>query len=194
MYVTAAQNEITATVATLGYQARTAQKEYEAVLVESREGIPLTKEEFYRTEQIISSAVKSEQNIYHAIQANNLSVSKSTVYRHIEYGYYSISKIDLPRAAKFKPRKSTRGEYVPKGVKVGRSFEDFLLYLEERPSTNYVEMDTVIGRIGGKIIMTFQFVNVDFMFGLLLDNKTAAEAKIHMLKERFIVNDKINFT
>ncbi len=169
------------------YHARTAQKEYEAVLAESREGIPLTKEEFYRTEQIISSAVKAGQNIYHAIQANNLSVSKSTVYRHIGYGYYSISKIDLPRAAKFKPRKATNAEYVPKGVKAGRSFEDFLLYLEESPSTNYVEMDTVIGRIGGKLIMTFQFVNADFMFGILLDNKTAVEAarKIRTLKERF---------
>lgn len=41
-------------------------------------------------------------------------------------------------------------------------------------------MDTVIGQIGGKV----QFVNVDFMFGLLLDNKTAAEAasKIWKLK------------
>lgn len=84
------------------YQAKTAQKEYETVLVESREGISLTK------------------------------------------------------------------------------------YLEENQSTNYVEMDTVIGQIGGKAIMTFQFVNVDFMFGLLLDNKTAAEAasKIRKLKEK----------
>lgn len=168
------------------YAAKTAQKEYETVLSESREGIPLTKEEFYRNEQIISSAVQAGQNIYHAIQANNLSVSKSTVYRHIECGYYTISKIDLPRAAKFKPRKETKGEYVPKGVKIGRSFNDFLLFLEENPSTNYVEMDTVIGRIGGKLIMTFQFVNVDFMFGLLLEDKTAAEAagKIRKLKEQ----------
>lgn len=169
------------------YQAKTAQKEYETVLVETREGIPLTKEEFYKTEEIISSAVKSGQNIYHAIQANNLSVSKSTVYRHIECGYYTISKIDLPRAAKFKPRKEAKGKYVPKGVKIGRSFDDFLLFLEENPSVNYVEMDTVIGRVGGKVIMTFQFVNVDFMFGILLDNKSAAEAagKIHHLKEKF---------
>lgn len=168
------------------YHAQTAQKEYETVLVESREGIPLTKEEFYKNEEIISSAVKAGQNIYHAIQTNNLSVSKTTVYRHIECGYYTISKIDLPRAAKFKPRKGHKGEYVPKRVKIGRSFKDFLLYLEDNPSTNYVEMDTVIGRVGGKVIMTFQFVNVDFMFGLLLDNKTAAEAasKIHALKEK----------
>ena len=31
------------------YHAKTAQKEYEMVLVESREGIPLTKEDFYKT-------------------------------------------------------------------------------------------------------------------------------------------------
>ena len=171
------------------YHAKTAQEEYENVLVESREGIPLSKEEFYRTEEIISSAVKAGQNIYHAIRANDLSVSKTTVYRHIERGYYTISKVDLPRAAKFKPRKGHKGEYVPKGVKTGRSFEDFLLFLEENPSVNYIEMDTVIGRIGGKVIMTFQFVNVDFMFGILLDNKTAAEAagKIRSLKEKLRV-------
>lgn len=47
-------------------------------------------------------------------------------------------------------------------------------------------MDAVIGRIGGKVIMTFQFVNVDFVFGLLLENKSAAEAaaKISSLKKK----------
>ena len=47
---------------------------------------------------------------------------------------------------------------------------------EENPTANHVETDAVIGRIGGKVIMTFRFVNVDFMFGLLLDSKAAAEA------------------
>lgn len=58
--------------------------------------------------------------------------------------------------------------------------------MEEHPFCNTVEMDSVIGKIGGKIIMTFQLVNVDFMFGVLLDNKTAAEAasKIISLKEK----------
>ncbi len=69
----------------------------------------------------------------------------------------------LPRAAKFKPRKQTKGVYVPKGVKIDRGFDDFLLYLEETSLTNYAETDTVIRRIRGQIIMTFQFVNVDFL-------------------------------
>lgn len=167
------------------YSARTAQKEYETTLKESREGIPLTKEEFYANERIISEAVKNGQHIYHAIAANDLSVSKTTVYRHIQKGYYEISKIDLPRAVKFKHRKSKKEEYVPKGVKIGRTYEDFLNFIEENPSCCYTEMDTVIGRIGGKVIMTFQFVNVDFMFGILMDNKSAAEGaeRITQLKK-----------
>ena len=166
------------------YSARNAQKEYEAVLVESREGIPLTKQEFYDTEHIISEAVKNGQHVYHAIQANDLSVSKSTVYRHINKGYYEISPLDLPRAVKFKPRKQKSTEYVPKGIKVNRSYEDFLVYLNANPDCRYVEMDTVIGKPGGKVIMTFQFVNPDFMFGLLMNDKSAAEAseKIRTLK------------
>lgn len=169
------------------YRAQDAQNEYEILLKESREGIPLSKEAFYETEKIISSAVKSGQHIYHAIQANNLTVSKSTVYRHIESGYYRITKMDLPRAVKFKPRKEKRGEYVPKGVKINRSFDDFLLYMEENPQTNYVEMDTLIGKPGGKVIVTFHFVNVDFMFGLLAENKTSAAVseQISLLKKRF---------
>lgn len=99
------------------YQAKTAQNEYETVLVESWESISLAKEKFYRTKAIISSAVKAGHNIYHAILANNLSVPKNTVYRHIECGYYTISKIDLPRAVKFKWRKEQKGEHVPKASK-----------------------------------------------------------------------------
>lgn len=82
------------------YVAKEAQAEYETLLTESREGIPLNKEEFYETERTISCAVQAGQRIYHAIQANNLAVSKSTVYRHIAKGYYSISPIDHPEGCK----------------------------------------------------------------------------------------------
>lgn len=167
------------------YEAKRAQQEYETVLVESREGIPLNKAVFYANEEIISSAVKSGQHIYHAIHANDLDIAQSTVYRYIDKGYYSITKMDLPRAVKFKNRRRKENEFVPKGIKIGRTYEDFSTYIEENPNTSYVEMDTVIGTPGGKVIMTFQFVNVDFMFGILLENKTAIEAgqKITLLKQ-----------
>jgi len=172
------------------YVAKNAQTEYQTMLVEAREGIPLNKEEFYRHERIISDAVRAGQHIFHAIHANHLQVSKSTVYRHIHKGYYSISPIDLPRSVKFKPRTKRHPEFVPKAVRSGRSFADYLGYIDHHPYLNTVEMDSVIGRIGGKVIMTFHFTNVDFMFGLLLENKSAAEAasKIAALKETLYAN------
>lgn len=166
------------------YIAKKAQAEYDTVLVESRTGIPLNKESFYETERIISEAVKKGQHIYHIIQSNNLPISTATVYRHIKKRYYSITPMDLPRAVKFKPRNSKESDYVPKWAREGRTFDDFLVFVEDNGDIPLVQLDTVIGRIGGKVIMTIHFVNSDFMIGLLLENKTAAETanKIQALK------------
>ena len=179
------QNRPACTYPIRKYSAKAAQAEYELTLRESREGIPLNKEEFYATDQILYDAVCSGQHIYHAIRANRLSVSKSSVYRYIRNGYSSISRMDLPRAVKFRPRAKKQDDYVPKGIKIGRTYEDFLRYLEDHSSMIPVEMDTVIGSPGGKVIMTFQFIHADFMFGILLENKTAAEAsrKIRQFKQ-----------
>ena len=168
------------------YTAKKAQAEYDTVLVESRTGIPLNKESFYETERIISEAVQNGQHIYHIIQSNNLPISTATVYRHIQKRYYSITPMDLPRAVKFKPRNSKENDYVPKWAREGRTFDDFLAFVEDNRDIPLVQLDTVIGKIGGKVIMTIHFVNSDFMIGLLLENKTAAEAanKIQALKTK----------
>ena len=168
------------------YTAKKAQAEYEAVLVESRTGIPLNKESFYETERIISEAVRRGQHIYHIIRSNNLPVSSATVYRHIKKRYYSITPLDLPRAVKFKPRKPKKSDFVPKQTREGRTFKDFLAFRDDNPDIPLTQLDTVIGMIGGKVILTIHFVQSDFMAGLLLENKTAAEAagKIQLLKAR----------
>ena len=168
------------------YIARRAQHEYETTLVESREGIPLNKESFYEMDAVLSSAVRSGQSIYHAIHANALHTSQSSVYRYVHKGYCSFGLLDLPRAVKFKPRSRHASSYVPRIIRVGRSYQDFRDLLCRDPHLNVVEMDTIIGRPGGKVIMTFQAVQADFMFALLLDNKSATEAaaRITALKER----------
>lgn len=180
------------------YIAKKAHSDYEYLLSDARSGIPLNKESFYETERIISNAVKKGQHVYHAIQTNNLPVSTATVYRHIKMGYYTISSIDLPRAVRFKPRHKKFAEFVPNCVKQGRTYQDYLDYTEKNSSLPITQLDTVIGNIGGKVIMTIHFVNCDFMTGLLLDNKTAAEAtrkitdlKVHLEHNGFCFGDII---
>lgn len=167
------------------YVAKTAQKSYEELLVESRSGVALNKESFYEAEKTISNAVRNGQHIYHAVTSNNVSVSVSSVYRYIKAGYYSIGLIDLPRAVKFKARNEKKSEFVPYWAKQGRTYADFLEFISQNDDVSVVQLDTVIGEIGGKVIMTIHFVNTDFMVGLLMDNKTAAEAasKIAELKK-----------
>lgn len=170
------------------YEAKRADAEYRETLVEARTGIPLNKESFYETDRILTEAIQKGQHLYHAIKANNLPVSIATAYRHTHRGYYSFITMDLPRAVKFKSRKKSKEEHIPKWAKDGRTYDDFLAYVNEKPDVNISQLDTVIGRIGGKVIMTIHFTNCDFMIGLLLENKTAAEAasKITALKQRLL--------
>jgi IS30 family transposase len=171
------------------YHAKKAHQEYEALLCEAREGIPLSKESFYEMDRVLSEGVQHGQHLYHIMQTKELGVSKSTVYRHLKQGYLSVSAIDFPRVVKFKPRNKRPNDYVPKALKVGRTYGDFLRFMNESGMASWVEMDTVIGRIGGKVILTLDFTLCNFMAGILLDNKTAAETaqKIQSLKNRFDV-------
>lgn len=166
------------------YEAKYAQVIYENVLSDSRTGIALNKESFYETESIISNAVSRGQHIYHAIVTNNLPTSTASVYRYIKNGYYTIKPIDLPRAVKFKERKHSNSEHIPSCMKKGRTFDEFLTFIEDNPDVSIAQLDTVIGRVGGKTIMTLHFVQYDFMIGLLLDDKSSMQAaeKIQILK------------
>lgn len=168
------------------YIAKNAQTEYERTLRESREGIPLNKEAFWEANAIITEGIKRGQHLYHIMASNDLGFSKSSAYRHLHRGYLSVGKLDFPRVVKFKPRKQSTPTCVPKSLRMGRTYADFIAFIDEQGITSWVEMDTVIGRLGGKVIMTFHFTFCNFMFGLLLDDKTAAEvsAKIRAFKQK----------
>ena len=162
------------------YLAKQAQKQYEQTLVESREGTPLNSKTFWDMDKVISDGVKKGQHIYHILKTHNLDVSSSTVYRHIRKGYLSIAPIDLARAVKFKERRKSKLPSIPKEAKKGRSYEDFQNYLALKQLNSWLEMDTVMGRMGGKVLLTFNLSFCNFIFARLLDNKTALEVTKHL--------------
>lgn len=156
------------------YEAKFAQQEYESLLREAREGIPLSKESFYEIDKIISAGIEKGQHIYHIVTTCNLPVSVSTVYRHMDKGYLSKGPLDLPRKVKFKARKPKDSAYVPRGIRIGRTYEDFLNFTNDTEISHWMEMDTVIGEIGGKVIMTWNFNFCNFIVGFLLESKAAS--------------------
>ena len=162
------------------YLAKQAQKQYEQTLVEAREGTPLNSKTFWEMDKVISDGVKKGQHIYHILKTHNLDVSSSTVYRHIRKGYLSIAPIDLARAIKFKERRKSNLPSIPKEAKKGRSYEDFQNYLSLNQLNYWLEMDTVMGKMGGKVLLTFNLSFCNFIFARLLDNKTALEVTKHL--------------
>lgn len=173
------------------YEARRAHNAYKELLSQAREGIPLTKESFYEIDAIIAEGVKRGQHIYHIVKSNNLDVSLATVYRHLAKGFLSIDPIDLPRKVKFKPRKKRAPSYVPSGIRIGRSHEDFMQFIQEKAIGSWVEMDTVIGAPGGKVILTVDFTFCNFMAAFLLDSKACANVSnvFAGIKRKFREND-----
>ena len=136
------------------YLAKQAQKQYEQTLVEAREGTPLNSKTFWDMDKVISDGVKK--------------------------GYLSIAPIDLARAVKFKERRKSKLPSIPKEAKKGRSYEDFQNYLALNQLNSWLEMDTVMGRIGGKVLLTFNLSFCNFIFARLMDNKTALEVTKHL--------------
>jgi IS30 family transposase len=157
------------------YYAKQAHDEYSKTLSEARVGINMIDEEFNKLNKIVSTGLKNGQHLYHILAANEIKQSVSTVYRYVSKNLLSAGKMDCPRIVKFKPRKSKPTEYIPKRLKIGRTYDDFCLYRAETNTAAWIEMDTVIGRIGGKCLLTLHFTDSNFMVARLLDYKTSME-------------------
>lgn len=54
------------------------------------------------------------------------------------------------------------------------NYVDFQKYLESHPETTIVQMDSVIGRVGGKCLLTIHFVETSLMLAFLRDANTSA--------------------
>ena len=102
-----------------------------------------------------------------------------------------MSAIDLPRMVKFKPRRQKPKEFIPCSVKRGRTYDCFQEYLQSNQITGWLEMDTVIGRIGGKVLLTFATADCNFFFARIAEDKTAVSisAQLVLLKERLLCAD-----
>ncbi|HZK71873.1 MAG TPA: IS30 family transposase, partial [Clostridia bacterium] len=109
-----------------------------------------------------------------AKNANAIPCSSRTIYNYIDNNILTAKNIDLPRKVTYKPRKSKKKRDVNHTWKEGRKYTDFVAFIESNPEIPIVEMDTVEGLKGGKVILTMLFRNSSCMLGFLLPDKTQA--------------------
>ena len=157
------------------YDAKSAQKEYESTRSESRQGIAITPAELKRIDNIISPLVNQGQSI-HMICVNNgddIMLDEKTIYNYIDAGLLSVDNVDLPRKVRYRTRSHKKPVRVDKQCHIGRTYEDFETYLAANPDIPIVEMDSVEGRKGGKVLLTIYFRNSSLMLAFIRDTNTA---------------------
>lgn len=157
------------------YRARAAQDEYKAVQCESRQGIALTPTEVERLDDIVSPLVKKGQSLHHICvnNADALMVSEKTLYNYLSNGLFTAKSIDLPRKVRYRPRKHYKPLKLDKHCYEGRTYADFLQFMADNPDTPVVEMDSVEGKKGGKVLLTIFFRDSNFMLAFLREANTA---------------------
>lgn len=169
------------------YNAKHAQEEYEAVRSESRQGIALTEEELTRIDDFISPLVKQGQSIHHICvnNADEIMLDQRTIYKYIDANLLSVGNVDLPRKVRYRPRKKVMVR-IDKKCHLGRTYEDFLTFMESNPDLPVVEMDSVLGAKGGKVMLTIFFRNCSVLLAYIRDCNNARSVKdiFNMLDER----------
>jgi hypothetical protein len=69
-----------------------------------------------------------------------------------------------------KPRSRKPVEHkVDTKCRVGRTYADYQAFMAAAPDTRVVEMDSVIGRVGGKVLLTLMFRDCGLMLAFLRD-------------------------
>jgi len=156
------------------YSAKHANAIAERRYSESHMGIRTQGEQLEYMDTIVSSLIRKGQPLthIHAQHGDKLGVTERTLYNYIDAGVFSIGNIDLRRKVGYRPRKKKQEPsegFLTYEFRKGRSYNDFLGYMNDRPDITFIEMDTMKGNYGqGKQLLTMIFHNTSVMMLFLM--------------------------
>jgi len=149
------------TLEKLFYKAVTAEDSAKILLRESRSGVSLDEDEIRRIDNIVTPLIRQGQSIHHICCSNKDSImsSERTIYNYVHDYVLSAKNVDLPRKVRYRPRKQLKTRLkVDRTCLVARGYNDFLAFIKNTDNPSIVQMDTVEGRKGGKVLLTLGFV------------------------------------
>lgn len=152
------------------YRASRAQKEYEQTKSESRSGFDISEEELRQLDAVVSPLLKQGQSLHHIAlnHPDETMKSERTLYTYVNNGLLGARNLDMPRTVRMSPRKGKpKTIKVDKSCRIGRTYDEFLLFMEENPDLPVRELDSVEGIRGGAVLLTIQFVESGLQLAFL---------------------------
>lgn len=172
------KNKTNCTLSKHLYDAQYADNEYRDNLSEIRTGMIITQSEVDNLNAILSPLIKEQGWSIHQAVINNknkIMCCEKTIYKLIDNGVINIKNIDLPRKVRYRSRRKKTTVYkIDKQCLEGRRYEDYEKFLNENPDTPIVQMDSVEGKKGGKVLLTIHFVNCSFMLAFIREHNDAS--------------------
>ena len=128
------------------YNAKEAKKKADYNLKVSRRGLDITSEEFKKLDNIIKNGIDNKKSIYQIKIENKEMINKSvtTLYRYVNKGYLTTSRMDLPYAVKYKKRKHNKKYDYSGNNKIdrtGHTYLDYLAFIHKNPGIYVWQLD-----------------------------------------------------
>ena len=158
------------------YKANQAQKEYEQNRSEARQGLQISPEEAHRLNTIISPLLRKGQSLHHICihRKDEIMCHERTLYQYVAAGVFSARNIDMPRVIRMGRRKPKKtGFKIDRKCRENRTYLDYKQFMEGQPGLPVVEMDTLEGTKGGKVLLTIHFTVPQFMLAFIRDANTS---------------------
>lgn len=152
------------------YRAVHAWKQYNGLKSGSRSGFAVSEEELARLDSIVSPLLRNGQSLHHIAVSHEdeTMVSERTLYAYVNNGLFSARNIDMPRTVRMRPRKGKKKAVkVDKACRVGRTFEDYLRFMDSNPHLPARQLDSVEGVKGGAVLLTIHFVQQELQLAFL---------------------------
>ncbi|MCI8575117.1 MAG: helix-turn-helix domain-containing protein [Bacilli bacterium] len=153
------------------YNAKHAQENAEYNLKVSRKGLDITHEEFIKIDKLIKQGVDNNKSIYQIKMENKDMIDKSitTLYRYINKGYLTTTRMDLPYAVSYKKRKHNKKYAYSENNKIdrtGHTYLDYLAFTKANPGINVWQLD-FLGAIKTDNKSILSFILPDLQFSIL---------------------------
>ncbi len=157
------------------YIPTVAQQEYTDLLSDARLGRSYSPEEIAFINETVKADLKRGLSPY-AIWANHkneLPCSHRTLYRLIQdRALGDVTAFDLPFKIRYRLRKKKKEHKIDTLCRRGRTYQDYLTFMGDDPWP-VVEMDSVIGTIGGRVLLSLYFQESSMLLLFLRERNTA---------------------
>lgn len=132
-------------------------------------------EELQYLDDLVSPRLLNSQSVHvvFATSKDKLPCCERTLYNYVDKCLLTARNLDMPRRVRFKARYKHKARTASDAeFAKGRTYKDFQAYMEKNPDVQVCEMDTVIGRPGGKALLTLIFRSCNLMIAVLLERDT----------------------